>query len=179
MKSKLLDSIKKAAFGTDKEDKTMTTKNVTEPVKALEAVAPEVFAALQAEVVEKDTQLSALAGKVAELEKSLTQFAEAKAALEKEIQAKRLETRKNVIVEAVGTAKADALLAATDSLDDAAFTAVVSALGMSMEAEAKTPAFKEVGVDAKADAVKVDEQANSDPGASLAKKLEQKYHGAK
>lgn len=68
---------------------------------------------------------------------------------------KRLAARKELVVAAVGTERADALLTATEGLDEAAFSAVVSALGVSATVEAASPLFTEVGVTAEADTASV------------------------
>ena len=92
---------------------------------------------------------------LAQLE-TLKQFAEAAEAAAAqaaaEAAATKLNARKTAIVAAVGTGRADALMAATESLDDAAFDAIVSAMSMSVETEAKTGMFAEQGatVDASA-----------------------------
>ena len=74
----------------------------------------------------------------------------AKAALVAEAATKRLATRKEAIVAAVGTDKAETLMAATETLDDAQFNAVVGAMAASFEAEAKSKMFTEAGVSAEA-----------------------------
>jgi GTP cyclohydrolase III len=71
----------------------------------------------------------------------------------------KLAARKEKVVASLGTERADALLKVTEGMDDAAFEAVVSALGVSAAVEAASPLFKEVGVDAKADATKVREES--------------------
>ena len=87
--------------------------------------------------------------------------------------AAKLAARKEKVVATIGTEKADALLAATENLDYAAFSAVVSALAGSVEAEADTELFKEVGVDAELDATKVEKESKE------MKLLQEKYKGAK
>lgn len=70
---------------------------------------------------------------------------------------KQMAARKAVVVDTIGTAKADAFLSATESLDDAAFEAVHMALVGSTVKEAGSALFKESGVDVTADASKVGE----------------------
>lgn len=77
---------------------------------------------------------------------------EAEAALEKltaDVETKRLQARKDAIVEAVGTTKADAMFEATKALDDAAFATVLSGFKAAVDVQAEAnPLMKEVGVDA-------------------------------
>lgn len=152
-------------------------------VKA-EDVAGQVIAlaaheALQTEFAEfKTTAEAAIAGLTAEKEAGIAALADAQAALAEataqletlkefaaaaeaekarlvaEAEALRLNTRKEKITAAVGTERADALMAATQALDDAAFDAIVSAMNLSVVAEAKTDLFVEQGAAAEADAAK-------------------------
>jgi hypothetical protein len=78
----------------------------------------------------------------------------AKAAAQAEAHALKMAARKAAVVAAVGEAKATAFLAATESLDDAAFEAVAAALTGTVAAEANSALFKEVGVDGQVDASK-------------------------
>ena len=70
-------------------------------------------------------------------------------------EAAKFAVRKEKVVSAIGTEKADGLMLATQGLDDAAFDAVVSALAGSVDAEAKMGLFTEVGVAASADTTKI------------------------
>lgn len=72
--------------------------------------------------------------------------------------AAKLSARKEKVVAAIGTERADSLMAATEGLDDTAFDAVVSALVGKGEAEASSDLFKEVGVTAEVDASKVESE---------------------
>lgn len=103
---------------------------------ALEAVsnADQVVLALT-------EKLDAATAKIAELTASAEQA--------------RLTSRKEKIVAAVGTAKADALMAATDQLDEAQFNAVIGAMSTSLDIESKSKLFSEQGVAAEADANQV------------------------
>lgn len=138
----------------------------TEVAAVVEAVAEEVAPSLDAELALAKDSIASLIAEVAEL-KALVEAADAalaavnaeKAALVADAEAKRLAARKEKIVAAIGTEKADALMTATGSLDDTAFEAVVSALNGSIAAEASSDLFKEVGVAAEADASKVEESA--------------------
>ena len=147
----------------------------TEPQEQLEQViveavadnSNEVLAKLQADFdsykAEADQLLTQATAEVAELKTKLeaanaviAAAEQAKALAEKQTLETKMAARKEKIVAAIGTEKADGLMLATEALDDAAFNAVLSALAGSVEAEASTEMFKEVGVDAKAEAPKTD-----------------------
>jgi chromosome segregation ATPase len=110
--------------------------------------------------VEKEQLTAQLAEAAAQLE-SLKEFAAAaeaeKARLVAEAEAARLNARKEKIVAAVGTERADALMAATEALGDEQFNAVVAALNVSAAVEAQSEMFTEVGADAPTNPEKVDE----------------------
>jgi hypothetical protein len=88
-------------------------------------------------------------------------------------EAAKFTARKEKVVLAIGTEKADGLMLATQGLDDAAFGAVVSALAGSVDAEASTGLFTEVGVAAAADTTKIVAES------SEMKIIKQKYSSAK
>ena len=144
---KKLQKILTTASADNKEEATnMATKDGQTENSAINP------AELQALLESATTTLAATQGKLAEMtalheavQAALQSSEDVKAALIAEATQKRLDSRKAVVVASVGTTKADALLAATDTLDDVSFNAVVSALSGSFEAEAKTDAFKEVG----------------------------------
>lgn len=106
-------------------------------------------------VAAAEAQVASLTAQLTEAQVALAAAAAEKQALVEDAETKRLNARKEKIVAAIGEAKAPALMAATESLDDAAFDAVVSALVGGVAAEANSPLFKEVGVAAEADASKV------------------------
>lgn len=100
-------------------------------------------------VKEAESQRDELAAKLATLEAASVQAA-ADAA-----QAK-LDARKAKIVAAVGTDRADAVFEATSALADAAFDAVVGAMTVAADKEAKSPLFTETGASVEANAATVD-----------------------
>lgn len=118
-----------------------------------------VIADLQAQVdavkadlgVQLESATSALAEMTGKYEAAVAQLA----AIAADKAAAKLAARKAAVEAAIGTEKADALLLATQGLEDAAFDNVVSALVGSVDAEAKTDLFQEVGVTAEADASKI------------------------
>lgn len=128
-----------------------------ETAEALMAAAEEREAELAAKLEEANAKLAEVAEAVAAAEAAKAQAeADALAAVEAALAAK-LAARKDKLIAAVGTERADALLAL--EMDDAAFEAVVAALGVSAAVEAASPLFNEAGVDAQADAAQVVESA--------------------
>lgn len=105
-----------------------------------------------ASVTEK---LTAAQARIDELTAVLEAAGEFKAKAEKQALDAKMDARKVKIVAAVGTENADKLMSATAGLEDAQFDAVLAVAGVSSKVEAQTAPFKEVGVDAKADASKL------------------------
>lgn len=117
--------------------KASTQENIAELTEALQV------ALLSVEATEK--QRDELAAKLAEIET-------AKAQSEADAAAAKANARKEKIVAAVGTDRADAVFQATESLADSAFEAVLAAMTAASVAEAKSAMFSETGVSAEADA---------------------------
>lgn len=157
-------------------------------VAGVEAVAEQVVetltlavdaSAIQAELASVQEQLTGLVSALTEM---TAKYEGAHAALtaltaEKELllaaqAAAKMTARMGKIEAAIGTEKAAGLMAATEGLEDAAFEAVVSALAGSVDAEAKTGMFQEVGATGQPDAAKIVEES------AEMKILKQKY-GAK
>lgn len=140
------------------QDPTQTQKeaNMKQPDMATQELNVELAAQLAAsssaatlqaaafeEITQKFAEMSALY-EVAQA--ALVEADIAKAALVAQAAEKRLSARKEVVVLALGTEKADAFLAATHALDDANFEAIVGSMSMSFKQEAKGDGFKELGV---------------------------------
>jgi len=85
----------------------------------------------------------------------------------------RMDARMTAIVEAVGTVKADALFGATKTLGDTEFNAIVGAMQGTLQAEAETALFNEVGATAEVVVANVEEKS------ALEKALKQKYSASK
>jgi hypothetical protein len=124
---------------------------------ALELVA--AYDALQAVSTEQGATLASLAQELASAKAALEAantalagFAEARAKAEADAKTAKMAARKATVVDVIGDLKADAFLAATENLDDGAFDAVASALTGRAADEAASKLFREVGVDAQADA---------------------------
>jgi hypothetical protein len=140
--------------------------DTTEVQAAIQAAVDEVRAEFEDFKQTAETLHAHDEATIAELTKQLEDTNAALNALQaekdaavKEALAAKMEARKEKIVATLGTERADALLKATEGMDDAAFEAVASALGVSAEVESQSPLFKETGVDATVDAAKIVETA--------------------
>lgn len=119
------------------------------------ATAEEVLAATESQLSEATAALAEAATRITELEASLAVVAAEKQAAAESAEVARLALRQEKIVAAVGEGeRADALRAATEGMEDAAFDAVLAAVGATFVAESKSALFTEVGVAAEADASK-------------------------
>lgn len=165
----MLKALQKA-LGGNAADAKLSAEDVTAAVQAAVAelrtefdeykqTAEALLENAEAVLVARTAELDAALARVKELEASTVDAEAAAAAAEAEALARKLAARKEKVVAAIGTERADALLKVTEGMDDAAFEAVASALGVSAAAEADSPLFKEVGADAQADASKVEESA--------------------
>jgi len=121
-----------------------TLKAELEAGKAEIATLASALETALAAVAEADSNVAAMQAKMQEFTAQIE-------AEKLQAEAKRQEARKAAVEAAVGTAKADGLMAATAALDDAAFQAVVDALSLSVEAEANSAMFNEAGASAEAD----------------------------
>jgi hypothetical protein len=135
---------------------TIDTSDIRAELEAFRQEANALLANAETQIAELTTQLAAttaekesVSQKLEVATAALVEVERVKQAAIEEAKAAKLAARKEKVVAAIGTEKAQGLLSATEELDDAAFGAVVSALVGSVEAEAKTGLFNEVGVDAK------------------------------
>lgn len=162
-----IEAVVEQAVATLKIDVDSTEMQAV--IADLQGQVDAIKAELGVQLETAQTALAEMAGKYEAAQAQLAAIAAEKAELVANAAAAKLAARKEKIVAAIGTEKADALMEATDALDDAQFNAVVSAMAGSVEAEAKTDLFKEVGVTAEADASKVNEES------AEMKILKQKY----
>ena len=189
----MLDALKKKLGITP-------AKEVLETPAVVEAVAPEstetltlvvdasavetelsvMRAAMEAGITKMGAELATAVAALAEMtvnfeaaQAALNALTAEKAELAVKAEAAKFTARKEKVVLAIGTEKADGLMLATQGLDDASFDAVVSALAGSVDAEASKGLFAEVGVSASADTTKIVAES---PEMKI---LKQKYHGAK
>jgi hypothetical protein len=148
----MLKSLFKSA--TKKEPEMAVVENIV-----VGATASAEYQELSANFAALTEQFAAQASALAEAVAALETFAtEREASLAAAKAAKTLARTKTVEAK-IGTAKAPALVTATESLDDTAFEAIVSALSVSLEVEGKSEMFREVGVDAEADKTTVQEES--------------------
>lgn len=140
-----------------------------------EAVAPEALAELQAQF---DAFKAEAAADVADLSAKLTEALDAMKSLEAErdsmsaklkeaadaaakmaadAAAAKLAARKEKITAAVGTARADAVFAAVEGMEDAQFEAVLSVMSAAGTAEAQSAMFTEQGASVEVDPVAASE----------------------
>lgn len=157
----MIDALKRKLGITPALPQAETAKeNVTMDVKDDGVVAPATaetvdVVELQASLASKTAELTAATGKIAELTALVEAAADFHAAQTKAALEAKLDARKAKVIATVGTEKAEALTAATASMEDGAFDAVMAAMATTATAEAATPLFKEVGVEASADTTKL------------------------
>jgi len=152
------------------------TTDASDVQTELSVMRAEFDAALATLTAEYDGAKAALDGMTANYEAAqaaVNALTAEKAEMAVKAETAKFAARKEKVVLAIGTAKADGLMLATQGLDDAAFEAVVSALAGSVDAEASTNLFTEVGVAAAADTTKI---VNESPEMSI---IKQKYKSAK
>lgn len=151
MLAKLIGSFSPEAAEAVASDATMAVQAEFDAFKATaQAETTELSTALTAAltaVAEADGKVAEALAKVGALEAQLSEF-------KVQAEAARLAVRKEKLVAAVGTARADALMESTQAVDDTAFETVLSALTLSTSLESKSKLFTEQGADAQADASK-------------------------
>lgn len=150
----------------------LTTSPEFTELAASFAAQTEQFTTLQTQFAELTEKFTTAETALAAANAALAEVEQARAQVVAEAHAVKMSARKAVVVATIGDVKADAFVAATEMLDDAAFEAVSSALAGSAALEADTTLFKDVGVEAQADTTKVVEES------AEMKLLKQKY-GAK
>lgn len=180
--NQLFNRILKAVTGTPDVPAVEATAVVEAPALVVDEVAPDLSlmgtedtaaAKLTADLAEAVAALSAVTVSFEAAQAALNALTAEKAELAAKAEAAKFVARKEKVVSAIGTEKADGLMLATQGLDDVAFDAVVSALAGSVDVEASTNLFKEVGVSANADTTKIVDES---PEMKI---LKQKYHSAK
>lgn len=127
-------------------------ENLQAEFEAFKAEANALLEAAEAQVQEMTQALQDKTEQVEALQAEVSQLKTSAEALMKTAEEKRLAARKEKIVAAIGTGQADALMAATTSMEDAQFEAVLAALAGKQETESKSKMFTEQGVAAEVDA---------------------------
>lgn len=153
--------------GVDEQMSTLTTgadagAELAQALDSVKTMSTQLEDATKA-LTDAKAQIAELSA-IIQTNKEMTAAAEAKA-----LEAK-MASRKEQIVAAVGTDKAETLMNSTKDLDDKSFSAVMAVVTLSVDKEANTPLFKEAGVDGKVDADKA-----VDEGSSLRALLVAKY----
>jgi hypothetical protein len=150
-----------------------------DPADVMQMAIAEAVKPYAAAVIEATAQLETVAAALTEVtglyeaaKAALAEVAAEKVAMEVAAAVAKAAARKEKVEAAIGTEKAAGLLLATEGLDDASFDAVVAALAGSVDAEAKSPLFQEVGATGVVDAAKIVEES------AEMQALKQKY-GAK
>ena len=118
-------------------------------------------------------QLNTALSQLAEANAKLQEIADAEAKVEADAKKVKLDARLQSIVDIVGTVKAEQIVGATESLDDEAFKAVADAMQVSMDKEADSAKFKDVGVAAESPTAPVVEESLEK------KKIKEKYGAGK
>lgn len=125
----------------------MTTKD--EQLAAADDKSAELLAQLTTAteaLTAKETALADLTAKFEQAQSALAEIEKAKQELIVKAKEEKLAARKAKVEAAIGTAKADEILKATESLEDASFDSLLSAFSVSLDAEAKSKMFVEAGV---------------------------------
>lgn len=161
----MIKTIKKI-FSGEKGSEEMKKKEETQAELAVDSElaaqleqAQESLASQAADMQALTEMVEELSAKFEQAQAALAVSEQTKADLIVDAKTKQFEARKAVVEAAVGTGKADALMLATEQLDDAQFNAIVSAMAMSFDNESKSLMFKEVGVSASTDATEVQEES--------------------
>lgn len=170
----MLNHLKKIFNNVVEKEPEMVQETTQAPVLAVDQTAE--LATAQAALATQAEALSTALAEVATLKQGLEQVTALLAATQAEAATKRLATRKEAIVAAVGTDKAESLLSATETLDDTQFNAIVGAMAASFEAEAKSKMFTEAGVSAEA---KQPVDAETDTVKKLAAAIEAEFNQTK
>lgn len=168
----MLDQFKKLFKKKDEtemtDEKPVETLTVQIDASDVKAEVEKLQADFEAFKSEANALIAQADAEKEELKKQIEAMQAEKENMVAEAAAKKLQERKAKVEMAIGeNDKASKLLAATENMTDEQFEAVVSALAGSMEAEAKSEMFQEVGVSASADASKV----GVDPVQKLAANL--------
>lgn len=136
------------SLAVDTADMNAVISNLQTQVEAVKSS----FASQLAEAAEA---LAMMTSKYEAAEAALATLAAEKVATEVAAKAAKLTARKAQVEAAIGTDKAAGLMLATEGLDDASFEAIVTALAGSVDAEAQSTLFQEIGATGVVDAAKI------------------------
>jgi hypothetical protein len=171
----MLDALKRK-MGISPTAKEVKMKNPADAVVELAVNVTELpaFTELTAAFASQAETLAAVVEELAQAKFALAAVQEAKELALSQAKKIKMDARRVTVEASIGTAKADAFLSATEALDDTAFASVASALAGSVEAEANTALFTEVGVTGEATPESLPEAKSQEM-----KILEAKYKAAK
>lgn len=145
----MLDHLKKS-FGLSKQEApAVEAEAIVEAVDGQSELATQL-ASLTTKLESSELIIAELTNKLNAAEQTLSAIAAEKQALVQAALEEKMNARKELIVNTVGTAKADALFAATEKLEDEQFNAIVDAMASNLDAEASSSKFQEQGVTASA-----------------------------
>lgn len=136
----------------EEETNMDVTEMASTELAADDAIVAEL-SALKASFAEQTEQLQAALAQVESFKEFAEMAAQAKAQAEADAKNVKLAARKATIEMNIGTDKADAMLAATENLDDDSFAAIMGVMETTAKAEAESPLFKEAGFDGKVEDV--------------------------
>lgn len=142
-------------------------------IAGLEAQVELVRSEFATQLVAAAESLALMTSQFEAAQAELATLAAEKAAMEVAAGITKMNARKVLVEAAIGTEKAAGFLLATEGLDDAAFDNVVAALAGSVDAEAKSTLFQEVGATGVVDAAKIVTES------AEMQALKQKYPDAK
>lgn len=180
----MLDALRKKFFSnTNEEVENMKKEDIVQAdlsantdVAVQLAAAQELLATQAASLAESAgvtatmmSEMKELSAKLEQAQSALAAVEDAKAALAVDAHKAKMDARKARVEASIGTDKSVALMSATEALDDASFDAVVKALAGSVEVEAQSTMFKEVGVSGEVDTSKIEEEG------AVMKALKAKY----
>lgn len=163
------------AFGASSAAEANTKKEDVQMTNQVNDANAELLTQATTALAEANTKLADALAQVEQMKQMLKDSQDAQLAAQEQAKKVKMDARKQKIADAVGTAKADALLAATEGLEDAAFEAVVNAMAVNLDAEAKTEAFQEVGKVAKSDTEEIEKIETEKKESEEAKLLKAKY----
>ncbi len=132
----------------DEGNASMTVDNATQDPQpnAANAELTAQLAAVTSALADKEAALTKLTADFTAMQSTLANIEKAKEELIIKAKEEKLAARKAKVELAIGTTKAEEILNATNSLDDASFESVLSAFSASFELEAKSKMFVETGV---------------------------------
>lgn len=145
----MLDNLKKY-FKPEEKVEMMTETNQAEMSVEMAAELTELkasFAQVSEALATMTTQFEDATAKLEAANAALSAVAAEKEAVEAAAKQAKMDARMSKLVDAVGDVKAASLFSATETMEDAAFDAVVAALTVNMAKEAESEMFNETGVD--------------------------------